>query len=294
MVATVLHGQATVKSLQVSHQADGLWASTYASSRLPSWVGSAVLVYADTFGDCETYIEDDVTKIHQLIAHAPHDYSAGVLVPLLSLGYMFVVDWRIGLLGLVPLLLAVATMPFMMREFQEKAEKFKSSQKQLDAAVVELVRGIPVIKVFVPEATTRAFSLVVPGVLVVLSRVVARHRTPHRFDEDLHLHRVWPAGGSRGQPVAHHVCGRTGGRCAGSVLFINNIAAPLLMLSRTNIMFSEAKAAAADLTEFFNIPVLPPAAGGREPANAGIELKDLSFSYVPDTPVLSGINQNLP
>ncbi len=41
----------------------------------------------------------------------------------------------------------------------------------------------------------------------------------------------------------------------------------------------------------FGKTVVQPArgTGGREPANAGIELKDLSFSYVPDTPVLSGI-----
>ncbi len=56
------------------------------------------------------------------------------------------------------------------------------------------------------------FDATFPEFWWVLSRVGARHRTPHRFDEDLHLHRVWPAGGSRGQPVAHHVCGRTSGQ----------------------------------------------------------------------------------
>lgn len=295
MVATVLHGQATVKSLQVSHQADGLLGEHLRQQQITKLGRLPLSWFTRTpSGTVKTYIEDDVTKIHQLIAHAPHDYSAGVLVPLLSLGYMFVVDWRIGLLGLVPLLLAVATMPFMMREFQEKAEKFKSSQKQLDAAVVELVRGIPVIKVFVPEGYDESIFL-------------SRSRSFGGFYREwLHatvhptaLMKIFTSTGfgllvvaaaspwlitSAGVPVADVLA---------AFLLINNIAAPLLMLSRTSIMFSEAKAAAADLTEFFNIPVLPPAAGGREPANAGIELKDLSFSYVPDTPVLSGINQKL-
>ena len=168
MVATVLHGQVTVKSLQVSHQADGLLGEHLRQQQITKLGRLPLSWFTRTpSGTVKTYIEDDVTKIHQLIAHAPHDYSAGVLVPLLSLGYMFVVDWRIGLLGLVPLLLAVATMPFMMREFQEKAEKFKSSQKQLDAAVVELVCAASRLsRCLFRKATTRAFSLVVPGVLV--------------------------------------------------------------------------------------------------------------------------------
>ncbi|VEH10231.1 lipid A export ATP-binding/permease msbA [Corynebacterium kutscheri] len=46
-----------------------------------------------------------------------------------------------------------------MRQFREKADQFKTSQKQLDAAVVELVRGIPVIKVFTPEGYDESIFL---------------------------------------------------------------------------------------------------------------------------------------
>ncbi|WP_454044937.1 ABC transporter ATP-binding protein [Corynebacterium sp. Marseille-Q2516] len=294
-LATVVHGEATVTSLQISHKADGLLGQHLRQRQITTLGRLPLSWFTRTpSGTVKTYVEDDVTKIHQLIAHAPHDYSAGILVPLLSLGYMFFVDWRIGLLGLIPLLLAVATMPLMMRQFEQKAEKFTTSQKQLDAAVVELVRGIPVIKVFVPQGFDQSMFL-------------ERSRRFGRFYRDwvrstVHptaLMKIFTSTGfgllvvavaspwlitSVGLPVSDVLA---------AFLLINNIAAPLVMLSRTNIMFSEAKAAAAELTEFFNIPVLPPAAGDTEPADAGIELEQVGFSYVPGIPVLRGISEKL-
>lgn len=296
VIATILHGQATVKSLQISHQADGVLGEHLRQqqitklSRLPlSWFTRT------PSGTVKTYVEDDVTKIHQLIAHGPHDYAAGIIVPLLSLGYMFILDWKIGVLGLVPSLLAIATMPFMMRQFQEKAEQFKTSQKRLDAAVVELVRGIPVIKVFAPDGYDESIFL-------------NRSKSFGKFYRDwvrstVHptaLMKIFtsPAFGllvvAAAAPWLIEATNVSALNVLAAFLLINNIAAPLLMLSRTNIMFTEAKAAAAELTHFFNIPVLPPASGEREPINTGIQLDALGFSYVEGHPVLAGITEDLP
>lgn len=295
VVTTALHGQATVKSLQVSHRADAVLGEHLRQqqitklSRLPlSWFTRT------PSGAIKTYVEDDVTKIHQLIAHGPHDYTSGVLVPLLSLGYLFVLDWRIGLLGLVPLLLAVATMPFMMRGFQEKADRFTTSHKQLDAAVVELVRGIPVIKVFHPEGHDESTFL---------------HRSK-RFGA---FYRDWVHATVHPTALMQIFTSTAFGLLVvalsgpwlitsfdvaaldvlAAFLLINNIATPLLALSRTNTMFTEANAAAAELTRFFNIPVLPSARGQADPADTGIDLEQLGFSYVAGTPVLDGISQRL-
>ncbi|WP_232010934.1 ABC transporter ATP-binding protein [Corynebacterium kutscheri] len=73
-------------------------------------------------------------------------------------------------------------------------------------------------------------------------------------------------------------------------LLINNIASPLLMLSRANIMFAEAKAAAADLIYFFNLAESPVAGGKEDPADTSIELDNLGFSYVEGIPVLTDID----
>ncbi|MBV7301034.1 ABC transporter ATP-binding protein [Corynebacterium sp. TAE3-ERU2] len=295
IITTVLHGQATVKSLQVSHEADGVLGEHLRQRQITKLGRLPLSWFTRTpSGTVKTYVEDDVTKIHQLIAHGPHDYSAGIVVPLLSLGYMFVLDWRIGLLGLIPLLLAIATMPFMMRQFQEKAEHFKTSQKQLDAAVVELVRGIPVIKVFTPEGYDESIFLTRSKRFGSFYRDWVRS-TVHPTalmkiftSTAFGLLVVAVAGpwliSSAEVPVLDVLA---------AFLLINNIAAPLLMLSRTNIMFTEAKAAAAELTEFFNIPVLPPASGDKEPSDTGIEFDNLGFSYVEDTPVLTRISEKL-
>lgn len=296
IAATVLHGQATVKSLQISHQADGVLGERLRQqqitklSRLPlSWFTRT------PSGTVKTYVEDDVTKIHQLIAHGPHDYAAGVIVPLLSLGYMFVLDWRIGVLGLVPSLLAIATMPFMMRQFQEKANQFKTSQKKLDAAVVELVRGIPVIKVFVPDGYDESIFLNRSKDFGKFYRDWV-HSTVHPTA----LMKIFtsPAFGllvvAAAAPWLIESTNVSALDVLAAFLLINNIASPLLMLSRTNIMFTEAKAAAAELTQFFNIPVLPPASGKHTPIDTGIQLDNLGFSYVDGHPVIANITEVLP
>ncbi|MBY0789261.1 ABC transporter ATP-binding protein [Corynebacterium parakroppenstedtii] len=295
VVTTLLHGQATVKSLQISHKADGVLGEHLRQRQITKMGKLPLSWFTRTpSGTIKTYVEDDVTKIHQLIAHGPHDYAAGVLVPVLSLGYMFILDWRIGLVGLVPLLLAIATMPFMMRQFEEKADHFTTSQKQLDAAVVELVRGIPVIKVFVPEGYDESLFL-------------DRSRRFGKFYRDWVHATVHPSALMKiftstafgllvvaaAGPYLITLADVSVLDVLAAFLLINNIAAPLLMLSRTNIMFSEAKAAASQLTQFFNIPVLPPAVGDKDPKDSGIEFDDLGFSYEEGVPVLSDINEHL-
>lgn len=295
VVVTVVHSTAVHRSYQISHRADGALAESIRQQQITTLGRLPLSWFTRTpSGAVKTFVQDDVAKIHQLIAHGPYDYTSGILVPLLSIIYMFVVDWRIGLIGLVPLVLALATMPFMMQGFQEKATRFTESQKKINAAIVELVRGIPVMKVFRPEghdenvfisrarefgsfyhdwvrstvhptALTKVFTSTVFGLLVVA------------------LTGPWLISSYGVDPVD----------VVAALLLINNIAGPLLSLSRMSMMFNEAKGAAAELTRFFNIPVAPTADGGARAVDTSIELDHLSFEYVEGATALDDVSVRL-
>ncbi|MFD2352164.1 ABC transporter transmembrane domain-containing protein [Nonomuraea ferruginea] len=65
-------------------------------------------------GELAKVVGDDVSAVHPFVAHAPSELVAAFVVPLVSLLYLFAVDWRLTLITLVPVVLAVALVPLMM------------------------------------------------------------------------------------------------------------------------------------------------------------------------------------
>ena len=65
-------------------------------------------------GELAKVVGEDVSAVHPFIAHAPGELVAAFVVPLVSLVYLFTVDWRLTLITLIPVALAVALVPLMM------------------------------------------------------------------------------------------------------------------------------------------------------------------------------------
>ncbi len=295
VAATILHSMTVKKSYQVSHWADGTLAEDIRQRQITK-LGQLPLSWftQHSSGKVKKFVQDDVSKIHVLIAHGAPDYTSSVLVPVLSVAYLFVLDWRLGLLALVPLLLALATMPFMLRDYAERSERFTHSQKELNTSIVELVRGIGVIKVFQPEGKNQG-------------AFIERSREFGAFYLDWVRATVHPAALVQiftssvfglfvvviAGPwlIASHGVSPIGVMAA--LLLINNVAGPLMMLARMSIMFKEANEAAAELTDFFNIPVLPEASGQALPADNGVHFDAVSFAYVEGTTVLDQVSARL-
>jgi len=100
-------------------------------------------------GELAKVVGDDVSAVHPVIAHAPGELVSAFVVPLVSLVYLFAVDWRLTLITLVPVLLAVALVPLMMTptRLREQAE-FDAAMGRIAHAAVEFVQGIAVVKAF--------------------------------------------------------------------------------------------------------------------------------------------------
>jgi ATP-binding cassette subfamily B protein IrtA len=111
--------------------------------RLPlGWFGRR------TSGTVRKLVENDVTALHQLVAHTIQDVITAIAVPLISLGYLFLVQWRLALAALVPLAATVVLYLLMMRGGEEKYRQYDAAAVRLSGATVEFVHGITVVKRF--------------------------------------------------------------------------------------------------------------------------------------------------
>ncbi|MBF6301054.1 ABC transporter ATP-binding protein [Nocardia amamiensis] len=100
-------------------------------------------------GELAKVVGKDVSAVHPFIAHTPGDLVAAFVVPLVSLIYLFTIDWRLTLITLIPVALAVALVPLMMTPTRLREQKeFDAGMGRIANAAVEFVQGISVVKAF--------------------------------------------------------------------------------------------------------------------------------------------------
>ncbi|MER5650518.1 ABC transporter ATP-binding protein [Streptosporangium sp. NPDC002524] len=100
-------------------------------------------------GELAKVVGQDVSAVHPLIAHAPGELVSAFVVPLVSLVYLFTVDWRLTLITIVPVALAVALVPLMMTPSRlREQEALDGAMGRISNAAVEFVQGIAVVKAF--------------------------------------------------------------------------------------------------------------------------------------------------
>ncbi|MFI6502990.1 ABC transporter ATP-binding protein [Nonomuraea typhae] len=100
-------------------------------------------------GELAKVAGEDVSALHPFIAHTPSELVSAFVVPLVSLIYLFSVDWRLTLITLIPVALALALVPLLMTPSRTRAqENFDTAMGGIADSVVEFVQGIAVVKVF--------------------------------------------------------------------------------------------------------------------------------------------------
>ena len=104
---------------------------------------------SNTSGRIRKIIDDDSSTTHTFLAHQLPDLAGAVILPVTTIGMIFIIDWRLGLACLVPMLFAFGTMGYMMRGSSMKFQRlYMDAQEKMSTEAVEYVRGIPVVKVF--------------------------------------------------------------------------------------------------------------------------------------------------
>ncbi len=100
-------------------------------------------------GKLRRIINDSAATTETYLAHQLPDLVGAYTTPLAVLVVLFVFDWRLGLISLVPLVLAAASMMSGMGKNQpERIKQYQTALENMNNEATEYVRGIPVVKTF--------------------------------------------------------------------------------------------------------------------------------------------------
>lgn len=100
-------------------------------------------------GTLKKIMADDVERLENFIAHSIPDFVKGLALPLVMLAYLFTVDWRLALASCVPVILLAVVIPLLFnRQRRDLITAYHQSIEGMNAAIVEFVRAMPVIKIF--------------------------------------------------------------------------------------------------------------------------------------------------
>ncbi|MFL1379757.1 MULTISPECIES: ABC transporter ATP-binding protein [unclassified Nocardiopsis] len=243
-------------------------------------------------GELAKVVGEDVGAVHPFIAHAPGELVSAFVVPLAALAYLFTVDWRLTLVTLIPVLLAVALVPLMMTPARlREQEEFDAAQGRIADAAVEFVRGIAVVKVFGGgERAHRGFLRAVDDFTTSFFRMV-RNLSVVAAGMQLALS---PPFVLLAVLIGGTVLITTGAMAPADLppflLLGPGLAAPVAALGHGFDDLQAARRAVGRIREVLAVPPLPEPAHPVAPRGHRVELRGVRFGYGDGREVLRGVD----
>lgn len=243
-------------------------------------------------GELAKVVGEDVGAVHPFIAHTPGELVSAFVVPLASLIYLFTIDWRLTLITLIPVVLAVALVPLMMTPTRlREQEEFDAAMARISTSVVEFVQGISVVKTFGGSGRAHREFLAATDDFVDtfnrwvhgISRIAAGMQLA--LSPPFVLLVVLIGGASL----------ITGGDLAPAdllpfLLLGLGLTAPVAALGHGFDEMQAARRAVGRIRDVLDVPSLPEPAHPATPQGHRVELRDVRFGYEADREVLRGID----
>ncbi|GAA1943572.1 ABC transporter ATP-binding protein [Kitasatospora viridis] len=246
-------------------------------------------------GAIRKIVQDDVKSLHNVVADSLPFVGVGLAQPLAALLVLGTVQWKLLLAVLLILPIAMLCLSFLSRDHTQQRETYNRANERVNAAVVEFVQGMPVVRTFddgkhsfgrfataVEEFTeavagwlatsrtagllTKLFIVPLPTLLLVATAAVPLRAAGWISDTDLLL-----------------------GLLIGT-LPIEAVAPLMHLVNHIN----DSKAGAVRIADLLAVPALPEPEHPREPADRSITLERVRFSYTPDRPALDGLDLEIP
>ena len=105
-------------------------------------------------GKWSQFVVETVDKMEKPIAHVIPEVLANVIIPIVIVVIIFILNWKIALANLVTLPLGMLFSMLMMKDYEAKSKRYIEASKKMNAAAVEYIQGIKVIKAFNKSASS--------------------------------------------------------------------------------------------------------------------------------------------
>ncbi len=99
-------------------------------------------------GNLKNIIVERVDSVETTLAHILPEFTSNLLASVLMLAYIFVLDWRMGLVALITVPVGLIFYMGMMLDYRPNYERTVRATENLNDTAVEYIGGIEVIKVF--------------------------------------------------------------------------------------------------------------------------------------------------
>lgn len=100
-------------------------------------------------GKLRKTIDEAPAATETYLAHQLPDKAGSIATPTVMLVFLFIFDWRLGLISLIPVVLSFFIMMSMTgKEMQRKMKEYQNALDDMSNEAVEYIRGIPVVKTF--------------------------------------------------------------------------------------------------------------------------------------------------
>jgi ATP-binding cassette subfamily B protein IrtA len=106
-------------------------------------------------GAVKSLVQDDVLSLHYLVTHAIPDAVRAAVAPVAVLLYLFVVDWRLGLVLFLPVLAYLVGMAIMVVQSGPRTAEAGRWNERMNTEAGAYLEGQRVIRVFGGAASSR-------------------------------------------------------------------------------------------------------------------------------------------
>lgn len=247
-------------------------------------------------GKLRKIVNESSAATETYLAHQLPDRSGAIATPCGLLILLFVFDWRLGVLSLLPVALGFAIMMSMTgQRMQKKMLEYQNALDDMSNEAVEYIRGIPVVKTF--GQTIFSFKKFKGSIERYKKWVIAytkELRTPMMF-------------------YTTAINGVFAFLIAGALFFTSDgvtsefilnlifyiIITPIISITLTRIMFQSENAMIVDdalgrIDSILNLAPLSEPSRPETPADASVEVKNVYFSYDGKNDVLKNISFYIP
>lgn len=98
-------------------------------------------------------VQDDITALHYLVTHAVPDLVAAAVTPLAIIIYLFAVDWRLGFVLLIPVIIYIVVMLRMATADKPRMRQMLQYNATLSGDAERFISGQPAARIFGDDAT---------------------------------------------------------------------------------------------------------------------------------------------
>lgn len=102
----------------------------------------------NTIGNVKKTINEDIEKLENFIAHQIPDLSSAVVAPIIIIGYLLYLNWKLALVLFIPIILGFLSQISMFKGMKDMMAHYHELVKRLNSTIIQYINGMNVMKVF--------------------------------------------------------------------------------------------------------------------------------------------------